>query len=197
MSGIFVLASGSAIRAQVLGDAGIKFEIIKSGVDEDAIKQANPTLQPAKMACLLGMEKACEVSRANPEALVLGADQTMEMAGLLLDKLPRREQARDRLLSMRGKAHFLHAGLCLARGGEPVWQHSQTSTLYVRDFSDQFLDHYLENAGEELTASVGAYAYEGLGAQLFERVEGDFYAILGMPLNPLLEALRGFGVIKQ
>jgi septum formation protein len=196
MSEALILASGSAIRAQVLEGAKVPFRVIKSDVDEDAIKRANPTLEPAKMATLLGMEKACEVSRDHPEALVLGADQTMELNGQLLDKLPQRALARDRLMSMRGKAHYLHAGLCLARGGEPVWQNEQTSTLYVRDFTPQFLDYYLENAGDELTASVGAYAYEGLGAQLFERVDGDFYAILGMPLNPLLEALRGFGIVE-
>ena len=196
MSEDLILASGSAIRAQVLSGAAVPFRVIKSSVDEEAIKRANPMMEPAKIAALLGAAKACDVSRDYPGALVLGADQTMELDGELLDKLPQRDLARDRLMSMRGKAHYLHSGLCLAREGEPVWQNAQTSTLHVREFTPRFLDYYLENAGDELTASVGAYAYEGLGAQLFERVDGDFFAILGMPLNPLLEALRGFGIVE-
>lgn len=190
-----VLASGSQIRRQVLESAGVPFTAIRPDVDEAAIKLENPDLSPAEMALLLGRAKSQAVSRTVRDALVLGADQTMELDGQLLDKLPRAELARARLEAMRGRAHQLHSGLALSRNGETLWQHSQTSTLHVREFSDAFLDHYLRHAGFALTASVGAYAFEGLGAQLFDRVEGDYYAILGLPLIPLLDALREHGVI--
>jgi septum formation protein len=185
-----VLASGSNIRRAILQSAGVEFEVIKSSVDEDAIKRDSPSLLPAQIACVLGAAKACDVSSQYPNRLVLGADQTMEMDGQLFDKLSDRKYARERLLAMRGKAHSLHSGLALARSGSVVWELSLSSTLYVREFSDEFLDYYLDRAGDELTASVGAYAYEGLGSQLFDRVEGDYFAILGLPLVPLLTALR-------
>jgi len=191
----FILASGSQIRRQVLEGAGVPFSVDKPDVDESAIKARRSELDPADMALVLGRAKAEAVSTRRPGALVLGADQTMELDGQLLDKLPRADLARERLLAMRGRAHHLHSGLALCRDGACVWQHQQTSTLHVRAFSDAFLDMYLEEAGFALTASVGAYAFEGLGAQLFERVEGDYYAILGLPLLPLLAALRQYGVI--
>ncbi|MHA6287898.1 Maf family protein [Maricaulis sp. CAU 1757] len=185
-----ILASGSQIRRHILEQAGIPFTVIKSDVDEDALKSRHAELSPADMALLLGKAKAEAVSRLSAGNLVLGADQTMELDGQLLDKLPSRDLAADRLKAMRGKPHQLHAGLAMACDGEIVWTHQQSSTLHVRDFSDAFLSHYLDRAGQELTASVGAYAYEGLGAQLFDRVDGDFYAILGLPLLPLLDELR-------
>lgn len=192
-----VLASGSAIRRQVLESAGVAFTVIKPDVDEAVIKAERCELSPAEMALVLGEAKAEAVSGQNPGKLVLGADQTMELDGALLDKLPRAELARERLMAMRGRQHYLHSGLALYCDGAPVWTHSQTSTLHVREFSDAFLDTYLEQAGFALTASVGAYAYEGLGAQLFERVEGDYYAILGLPLIPLLHALRQHGALAS
>ncbi|MCR9266045.1 MAG: Maf family protein [Alphaproteobacteria bacterium] len=193
----FVLASGSQIRRQVLENAEIPFEIIKPDVDEAVIKAERADLTPAEMALVLGEAKSEAVSRQHPDALVLGADQTMELDGQLLDKLPDAGLARDRLKAMRGKPHHLHSGLALFRNGRKVWTWQQTSALHVRDFSDEFLESYLEKAGWALTASVGAYAYEGLGAQLFERVEGDYYAIIGLPLLPLLAVLREEGVLPS
>ena len=193
----FVLASGSQIRRQVLENAEIPFEVIKPDVDEAIIKAERSDLSPADLALVLGEAKSESVSRRHADALVLGADQTMELDGQLLDKLPDAALARDRLLAMRGKPHYLHSGLALFRGGEKVWTWQQSSTLHVRNFSDDFLDTYLDKASWALTASVGAYAYEGLGAQLFERVEGDYYAIIGMPLLPLLSVLRAEGVLAS
>lgn len=197
MTARLILASGSQIRQQILRDAGIPFQTVKSSVDEGALKQTNPDLTPAAMAVMLAKAKASQVSSAHPDDFVLGADQTMELDGELLDKLPRRKFARARLIAMRGKAHQLHSGLALMQDNQTVWEHQQTSTLRVRSFSDAFLETYLASAGDELTASVGAYAYEGLGAQLFERVDGEFHAILGLPLLPLLKALRQFQVIPS
>jgi nucleoside triphosphate pyrophosphatase len=191
----FILASGSRIRADILTQAHIPFEIIKSDVDESVIKSERTDLNPRDMALCLAEAKAAPVSLAHPDALVLGADQTMELDETLLDKLPDPALARERLQRMRGRPHCLHAGLALLQAGKPVWTFQQTSTIHVREFSDAFLDSYLERAGDALTASVGAYAYEGLGAQLFERVEGDYYAILGLPLLPLTAELRARGVL--
>ncbi|WP_323760782.1 nucleoside triphosphate pyrophosphatase [Maricaulis sp.] len=193
----FILASGSQIRADILRQAQIPFETIKSNVDEGVIKAERADLSPRDMALCLAEAKAEPVSIANPDALVLGADQTMELDGDLLDKLPDAALARARLERMRGRPHCLHSGLALLQAGEPVWRHQQTSTLHVRAFSDAFLDQYLEQAGFALTASVGAYAYEGLGAQLFDRVDGDYYAVLGLPLLPLAAVLREHGVLPQ
>ena len=193
----FILASGSQIRADILRQAHIPFEIIKSDVDESVIKAERADLSPRDMALCLAEAKAEPVSLAHPDALVLGADQTMELDGELLDKLPQASLARARLERMRGRPHCLHSGLALLRAGQPVWRYQQTSTIHVRGFSDAFLDQYLENAGFALTASVGAYAYEGLGSQLFERVEGDYYAILGLPLLPLTAVLRDHGGLQQ
>lgn len=190
MTDRLILASGSLIRQKILRDAGIAFQTVRSNVDEDRLKEAHADLTPAAMALLLANAKANQVSSAYPDDLVLGADQTMELDGQLLDKLPHRDLARARLTAMRGKAHQLHSGLALMRANQTVWEHQQSSTLWVRPFSGAFLETYLETAGEELTAAVGAYAFEGLGSQLFERVDGDFHAILGLPLLPLLTALR-------
>lgn len=191
-----VLASGSQIRRLVLEQAQVPFTINKSSVDEAELKCANSALSPREMALLLGRAKSSDVSNRMPDVFVLGADQTMELDGELLDKLPDASLARDRLIKMRGRPHYLHSGLSLHRDGNEVWSWSQTSTIHVREFSEGFLDAYLEKAGDALTASVGAYAYEGLGAQLFEKVEGDYYAILGLPLLPFLKALRELGVIE-
>jgi septum formation protein len=195
VSSELILASGSAIRRAILSSAGVEFTISKPCVDEDAAKAKNASLTPAKMATFLAAEKAREVSKRFPDCFVLGADQTMELDGNLMDKLPNKNLARQRMLDMKGKPHFLHSGISLFKNGVSIWEHQQTSTLHVRDFSNQFLDTYLETAGDELTASVGAYAYEGFGAQLFSSVEGDYYAVLGLPLIPLLKALREEGVI--
>ena len=191
----FILASGSQIRALILRQAHIPFEIIKADVDESVIKSERSDLNPRDMALCLAEAKAAPVSRAHPDALVLGADQTMELDGELLDKLPDAVLARDRLIHMRGRPHFLHSGLAIQKSGQVIWSLQQTSTIHVRDFSDEFLDAYLKTAGDALTASVGAYAYEGLGAQLFETVDGDYYAILGLPLLPLTAVLRQHGVL--
>lgn len=191
-----VLASGSQIRRLLLEQACVPFRVDKSDVDEGLLKQQHSDLNPVEMALMLGRAKAQQVSARLPGEIVLGADQTMELDGVLLDKLPDANLARDRLLKMRGRPHYLHSGLSLHRDGQEIWSLSRSSTIHVRNFSEPFLNAYLEGAGDALTASVGAYAYEGLGAQLFEHVDGDYYAILGLPLLPLLKALRDFGVIE-
>ncbi|MEE2526631.1 Maf family protein [Hyphobacterium sp. HN65] len=191
-----ILASGSQIRRKILENAKIPFAVKTSGVDEDAIKQAWTGTDPTELALLLAEAKAGAVS-AESDQLVLGADQVLGLDGEMFDKAKSAGEARDRLLHLRGKTHTLHCGLAAVRAGEVIWRHRQESHLKVRDFSDDYLDHYLKAAGDVLTASVGAYAYEELGAQLFDAVDGDYYAILGLPLLPVLDLLRQEGVLER
>ena len=192
----FVLASGSGIRRQILENAGVPFRVQASGVDEDAIKARWTDEDPTALAVQLAEAKALapEVDR---DVLVLGADQVLSCEGEMFDKARSAAEARARLAHLRGKTHTLHAGLAAVKNGEVIWRYRAESHLVVRDFSDAFLDAYMDRAGEVLTASVGAYAYERDGAQLFDRVEGDYYAILGLPLLPVLDLLRREGVIAS
>ena len=190
-----VLASGSTIRRKILEGAGVSFKVQTSGVDEDAIKAEWSGDNPSELAVLLAEAKAKAVS-VPQDALVLGADQILSLDGSLYDKAHSRTEARVRLETLRGKTHILHSGLAAVRNGETIWTHTQDSYLSVRDFSNTFLDLYMKASGDELTASVGAYAFEAIGAQLFEKIDGDYYAILGLPLLPVLDLLRREGVIS-
>jgi septum formation protein len=192
-----VLASRSSSRAAILRGAGVTFEIAGSGVDEAAVKTVllAEGAGPRAIAERLAAAKAADVSQATP-ALVIGADQTLDLEGVLGDKVATLAEARARLRALRGRRHTLHAAVALARQGEILWRTTQSPSLVMRDFSDDFLEGYLARAGEALTGSVGCYYLEGEGAQLFERIEGDYFAVLGLPLLPLLERLRHFGALR-
>lgn len=198
MSGPVILASGSAIRRQILDGAGLDYKVIVRPVDEGAIKDAmlaeNSRLRD--IADALAEAKAMRVSRQEP-GLVIGADQIMVMDNTLFDKPKDMDEVRARLLSMRGKKHDLIGAVVICENGAPVWRHMCRTKLWVRDFSDDFLDWYIETEGEVLMKSVGAYRFEGPGAQLFEKVEGGFFAILGLDLLPVLDYLRTRGVITS
>jgi len=140
------------------------------------------------------IRKAMRVSRQEA-GLVIGADQIMVMDNTLFDKPNSLEDARERLISMRGKKHELIGAVVICENGAPVWRHMCKTKLWVRDFSDAFLDWYIETEGQALMKSVGAYRFEGPGSQLFEKVEGDFFAILGLDLLPVLDYLRTRGVV--
>lgn len=191
-----ILASGSASRRAILTGAGVPFEIDPADIDEAAVK-AGFDGTPAELAVRLADDKATAVSTRRPEAYVIGADQVMEFNGAAFDKPENVEAARARLRLIRGGPHHLRGAVSVARGGAVIWRHAESSTLHMRAFSDAFLERYLENAGGILTSTVGGYAFEGLGAQLFERVEGDFYAILGLSLLPLLAFFRSEGVLPE
>jgi septum formation protein len=197
--GAIVLASKSRSRAAVLAGAVVAFETEDSEVDEGALKAGllADGASPRAVAERLGEAKALAVSARRPGDLVIGADQTLDLAGALYDKPADLAEARRHLLAMRGRVHALHGGIVAVEGGEVVWRTTETSRLWMRDFSDAFLDGYLARGGEALLASVGAYQLEGEGAQLFERIEGDYFAILGLPLLPLLAFLRERGAIAQ
>lgn len=184
----FILASGSASRRAILENAGLTFEVDPANVDEDALKQGFAG-DPGDLALALAEEKALAVSRRRG-GLVLGADQVLELEGELFDKARSIGEAQAKLKSLRGRTHWLKGGIAAARDGEVIWRHKSACRMVMRDFTDAFLDRYLDEAGEILTKGVGAYAYEGLGAQLFSEVEGDYYAVLGLPLLPVLAMLR-------
>ena len=196
MSARLILASGSAIRRQILDGAGLDYEVITRPVDETAIKEAmlaeNARLRD--IADALAEAKAMRVSRQEA-GLVIGADQIMVMDNTLFDKPNSLEDARERLISMRGKKHELIGAVVICENGAPVWRHMCKTKLWVRDFSDAFLDWYIETEGQALMKSVGAYRFEGPGSQLFEKVKGDFFAILGLDLLPVLDYLRTRGVV--
>lgn len=191
-----VLASQSAARRQLLSGAGVAFEAAVSGVDEDELKRRMLAgdATPREVAEALAEAKALRISTERPE-LVIGADQTLEFDGGLYDKVSSIEAARSRLKALRGQPHHLHSAVVLARRGDVIWRECATATLTMRPFSDDFLEAYLEHEGPQALGSVGCYRLEGPGAQLFTRIKGDYFAILGLPLLGLLEALRVEGVI--
>ena len=189
-----VLASKSSARRAVLDGAGVVYEAAVAGVDEDAVKTAMLAqgASPAAVADALAELKAMKVSQTRPD-FVIGADQTLEFGGELYDKVETLEAARERLALLRGKTHRLHSAVVVAKDGQPIWREMATASLTMRDFSDEFLESYLAREGEAALGSVGCYRLEGMGSQLFSRIEGDYFAILGLPLLGLLDLLRAHG----
>jgi len=195
----FILASGSASRARILQGAHVPFTVIPADVDEEALK--SKLLADSKaanaIAGALAEAKALHVSARHGDALVLGADQILEFNGEIVSKCTDMAAARALLRRLRGKPHRLISALALVQNGKTLWTFSDTAILRVRAFSDDFLEAYLSTEGEGALAGVGCYRLEGMGAQLFESVEGDYFSILGLPLQPLLAELRHRGVIAQ
>jgi septum formation protein len=194
----FILASGSPSRRRILADAGVVFTTLPADIDEEALRhrfQYEGTTAE-KIADRLAEAKARAVSAAHPAALVLGADQTLLFDGAVINKCPDLAAARTLLMRLRGRTHLLVGGYVLARAGEPVWRHTETARLVMRDFSDAFLDAYLAAEGDGILSAVGCYKLEGRGAQLFETVEGDYFSVLGLALQPLLAELRAQGVLQ-
>ena len=191
-----ILASKSAARTAVLTGAGVTFETHVSGVDEDAVKTAllADGRTPRDVADALAELKAVKISRGRP-GFIIGADQTLEFESGLYDKAETVEAARTRLKLLRGKPHKLHSAV-VARDGQPIWREIATCTLTMRDFSDDFLEDYLIAEGPDALGSVGCYRLEGPGAQLFSKIEGDYFAILGLPLLGLLDLLRKHGALS-
>ncbi|MEK7245115.1 MAG: Maf family nucleotide pyrophosphatase [Pseudomonadota bacterium] len=190
-----VLASASSARRRILEGAGVPFVQAPSGLDEDRAKATLQAKSPPEITRALALAKALAVSARRPEALVLGADQILECEGHSFSKPRDKTEARAQLVSLRGRGHRLVNSLALVRDGQILWQYDDEARLWLRDFDDAFLESYLAGAGPEVLESVGAYRLEGTGAQLFARIEGDFFSILGLPLLPLLEALRREGIL--
>ena len=194
-----ILASASPSRARILRAAAVPFAVVPAQIDEDALK-ANLLAQdqePAEIALALAEAKAIHVSKIHPDAMVLGADQILQFEDELISKCSDTEAARKLLVRLRGKRHQLISALVLAQSGKARWFYSETATLDMRAFSEDFLESYLVTEGDELLSGVGCYRLEGRGAQLFDSVEGDYFCILGLPLVPLLAELRRIGVIAR
>ena len=192
-----ILASKSAARRAMLENAGVPFTVHVADVDEDAVKAVHDPADAAGLAVELARVKALAVSRHDPDAWVLGADQTLAFDGALISKATSLGEARVRLASMRGKPHFLHSGAALARNGQIVWSGVDTATLQVRVFSENFLENYLASESSSILACVGSYRLEGMGSQLFDRIDGDYFTVLGLPLWPILAELRRAGVLTS
>jgi septum formation protein len=190
-----VLASKSAIRKTMLRDAGVPVEVVPADIDERAVEQGAAVDDPGEVASLLAREKARVVAACRPGRIVLGADQTLALGRQRFAKPADRAAARAQLLALRGHTHALHSAVALVRDGALLFEHREAARLAMRAFSDDFLERYLDQAGALVTASVGAYQLEKTGIQLFERVEGDHFVILGLPLLALLAALRREGLL--
>jgi septum formation protein len=185
-----VLASRSASRQAVLEAAGIPVEIRPADIDERAIEASAGVADAGAVARLLAREKAKAVSGSDPQCLVMGADQTMSLASRRFSKPVDRAGAREQLRALRGQTHTLYSAVAIVRAGSVVFEHLEPARLTVRNFSDDFLERYLDAVGDRALSSVGGYQLEGLGIQLFERIEGDHFTILGMPLLRPLRWLR-------
>lgn len=193
-----ILASGSSTRRQLLAGAGIAFTVQPADVDEDALRlemAAGERCDPMAVAKALAAAKAVAVSKSASGALVIGADQILELAGEIITKSTSRAEARRTLIRMSGQSHSLHSALAIARDGQVVWQICESAQLTMRALSDVAIDAYLDQAGPGALSSVGAYQIEGPGILLFERIEGDYFTILGLPLLPLVAALRREGAV--
>ncbi len=193
-----ILASQSAIRANLLQNAGLKILIDPAHIDErDVEKQAaDQGATPCQIAQFLAIAKAQAIHKNHPTDLILGADQTLSLQGQRFSKPHDRAAARLQLQQMRGKTHILCSGASLVREGVVLWSGVSEAKLHMRDFSDAFLENYLDKAGEQVQKSVGAYQLEGVGIQLFERIEGDYFTILGLPLLQILQALRDLSYME-
>ena len=185
-----VLASRSDIRGKILAAAGLRFEIRPSQIDERAVEAKSGAADSAAVARHLARAKANVVAASLPGRLVLGADQTLARGAKRFGKPADRAEAADQLRALRGRTHELHSALALVRDKEAVFTCVDTARLTMRDFSDRFLNDYLDMAGDAAMNSVGSYQLEGIGIHLFERVEGDYFTILGLPLLPLLNFMR-------
>jgi septum formation protein len=185
-----VLASKSDVRGKILAAAGLRFEIRPAQIDERAVEAKSGSPDAAAAARLLARAKAQAISAERSGHLVLGADQTLARGNTRFSKPADRTVAGEQLRALRGRTHELHSALALVRDGQVLFDCIDTARLTMRDVSDRFLEEYLDMAGAAALASVGAYQLEGIGIHLFERVEGDYFTILGLPLLPLLAFLR-------
>ncbi len=196
-----ILASGSEARASLLRAAGVDFDVVPADVDEAEIYHAtiadDEATSPASIAALLARAKAVEVSLRYPEALVIGGDQVLALGHHIFFKASDRDAARRTLSRLRGESHVLYSAAALASDGRADWSAIDKAALTMRDFSQDFLDHYVARAGDALTRSVGAYEIEGIGINLFKSVDGNHATILGLPLLPLLAELRGRGILTS
>ena len=187
---LLILASQSRARQALLANAGLGFEAVTAEIDERAVQQASGLSAPGEIASLLAREKALSVSARQPGKFVIGADQTLALGERLLSKPAGRAQAAEQLRALAGQRHELHSAVAVARDGKILFEAVAIAGMTMRRLGEAEIDVYLDEAGDAVTSSVGAYQLEGLGVHLFERIEGDHFTILGLPLLPLLAFLR-------
>lgn len=194
-----ILASASQVRRRLLENAGLDFRAVAADVDEDALKtQCRGENRDVKeIALILAETKARAVGGQEPDALVIGADQMLELDGRCFDKPESRDQATEHLRAFSAKTHHLVTATVAMQGGEMLWQRVDVTAMRVRPLSEAFIQTYLDAIGDDALASVGAYQLEGRGARLFEAVDGDFFTILGLPLLALLDFLRQHAMIDD
>jgi len=193
-----ILASASASRSSLMKKAGLKFETVVSEVDESIIKKTFlADGEITDLATILALAKAMAVSRIHPGDFVIGADQTLLFEGRVYDKPSSFENARDQFLTLRGKTHRLETAVCIVKNNEVLWSLSDASFLTMRRFSPKFLGTYLAAHNSELQQTVGGYKLEGPGLQLFEKIDGDYFSILGLPMLKLLNFLRQAGMLEK
>ena len=193
-----ILASQSASRRAMLDAAGVIYAAEPARVDEDGVKAAMAGQPPRDVADALAELKALKVSQGHPGALVLGSDSIVALAdGTLLDKPVSREDAADHLHAMSGGVHDLWSAAVIAEGGQPVWRHVERARLFVRPLSPAFIQAYLDQEWPAIAGCVGCFRIEGPGVQLFHRIEGSHFTVLGMPLLPVLDYLRTRGALAS
>jgi len=185
-----ILASQSRARQTLLVNAGINFEAVPAEIDERALQQASNLSAPGDVAVLLAREKSLSVSSLLSDRFVIGADQTLALGSRLFSKPAGRAQAAEQLRTLAGHTHELHSAVAVARDGKILFANVTSARMTMRRLGEAEIDAYLDEAGEAVTSSVGAYQLEGLGVHLFEHIEGDHFTILGLPLLPLLAFLR-------
>lgn len=190
-----ILASQSHARKMLLTNAGISFEAVPADIDERLVQKNSGLTAPGEIAGLLAREKASFVSSNNPGRYVVGADQTLALGNHLFSKPAGRAQAADQLRLLAGQTHELHSAVAVARDGKMLFSEVSIARMTMRQLSGEAIRTYLDTAGDAVTTSVGAYQLEGLGVHLFERIEGDHFTILGLPLLPLLAFLRRQGLL--
>lgn len=191
-----ILASTSHIRQQLLRNAGVSFTAMSPGVDESEIKNAAKGSSPEVLAAALATAKSSGLSGHYPHTVVIGADQLLVLDGKTFDKPRSIPDARLQLQVLRNRSHQLVSAINCSRNGKSLWQHRSVATLTMRPFTDEFLDRYIARCGADLLTSVGAYKLEGPGIQLFDRIDGDYFTILGLPLLPLLAFLRSENLLE-
>jgi septum formation protein len=191
-----ILASQSRARQMLLANADISFDAVPADIDERSVQKNSGLSAPGEIAGLLAREKACFVSSKNPGRYVVGADQTLALGNRLFSKPAGRAQAADQLRLLAGNTHELHSAVAVARDGKIVFSDVVVARMTMRRLDESEIEAYLDQAGQAVTTSVGAYQLEGLGAHLFKRIDGDHFTILGLPLLPLLAFLRGEGLLS-
>lgn len=197
MNSNIILASKSVHRKMLMQNAGLSFDTASADIDERVIEKAvqETGVTPQELALILANAKALDVSQKNPDKYIIGSDQTLSFEDDVLHKAADMEEARRRLLQLSGKTHQLNSAVVIIKDGQTLWQHVSTAELTMRELTPEFIGRHLAQAGDDILSSVGAYQLEKDGVQLFEKIEGDFFTIIGLPMLPLLEELRNLGVI--